>query len=106
MPTLFCNCRKYLFGCTAFRNNSPHIEVDQGGQGAVTAEEQMYTEVCAGVRVSGSEGTLLIQSHTYLMYLFSYRNLRHGSNELIVLMGKSGASPTECVRRYKHYIHS
>jgi len=47
--------------------------------------------------------TLLIQSHTYLMYFF-YRNLHHGSNELMVLMGKSGASPTECVRRYKHYI--
>jgi len=57
-PTLFCNCRKYLFGYAAFRNISPHIELEESGikEDKELSEEQIYTEVCAGVRVCESEG--------------------------------------------------
>ena len=58
MPTLFCNCRKYLFGYAAFRNISPHIELEESGikEDKEQSEEQMYTEVCVSVRVCESEG--------------------------------------------------
>ena len=58
MPTLFCNCRKYLFGYAAFRNISPHIELEESGikEDKERSEEQTYTEVCASVRVCESEG--------------------------------------------------
>ena len=49
---------KYPLGCTAFRNISPNIELEESGikEDKEQSEEQTYTEVCVGVKVFGCEG--------------------------------------------------